>query len=61
MTGILITAHNPKGLDYNHLASSPEDAKSVVLRIIHQGGTDIMIGGRPLPEETRAFIAGINK
>jgi hypothetical protein len=55
---ILIKADNPKGLAYEFLMSTPEAAKNIIRKIIAQGGLNITINGRALPEETRAFIAG---
>ncbi len=46
-----ITADNPHGLPYSAIAESASTAATLIARIRHQGGTNIVVNGQSLPED----------
>jgi len=45
-----ITAHNPKGLDYDVVRDTLEQAKNSIRIIVRQGGEKITLNGVEVPQ-----------
>jgi hypothetical protein len=53
---IHITAHNPKGLDYDYLTGDLAQAETWIKTIFRQGGQDITVNGFIIPPSTMETI-----
>jgi hypothetical protein len=53
---MIVKADNPKGLAYDHMTDSVKVAKAIIGRIVRQGGTNITINGKPVPETLLATL-----
>lgn len=48
---LAVTAHNPKGLNFDTTAKSVADLRAVIARIKFLGGEDIRVNGHELPAD----------